>query len=349
MKIALDQQSDYSNKDLFKYLRGRELPEYVKEAEWDDHETLAELPKTAFADPDRRAFPLNTPERIFISNAYFVNRKEAIEKEFSTAYAAKIEQCIKNAAEILGVDSDIEAYNKVTTEKKAADYAERYLLEAKIGEQTANLFVVKTAADLKKAADELVRQINNIPYEWRRPMAENAVKFAQELGVDELPDIVCKYAGMFYPDLEKVRTELWRRSTKLANEKNIELYQKVAEDAVNMSSPEEVFKIAEICYYTEKEEGLSDKPKVAALLGDPVDRFFSIDIQKVASILDVIEAGGSKYHLTDLQKISADKYEEAFGFEIDPSDREKLAEILPTMPRSDVKLFEEITGLKPVA
>jgi hypothetical protein len=72
-------------------------------------------------------------------------------------------------------------------------------------------------------------------------------------------------------------------------------------------------------------------------------------IEKIASDLSYVEVHGDKYRLDDLTKISKDKYEEAFGeCGIDPADPEKIAEILPTMPRSDVKLLEELTGLRPI-
>jgi hypothetical protein len=142
---------------------------------------------------------------------------------------------------------------------------------------------------------------------------------------------------------------LWRRSTKLASDKHKEIYSKIAEDLENMTSFDEVMKIAETCFNIENMEGLYDKVKVAQILGDPVDYFFTEQITKIASDLSYVEVHGDKYKLADLTKISKDKYEEAFGDSgIDPADPEKIAEILPTMPRSDVKLLEEITGLRPI-
>jgi hypothetical protein len=96
-------------------------------------------------------------------------------------------------------------------------------------------------------------------------------------------------------------------------------------------------------------EGLYDNVKIAKLLGDPVDMLFTEPVTKIASALSYVEVHGDKYKLSDLTKISKDKYEEAFGDSgIDPADPEKIADILPTMPRSDMKLLEEITGLRPI-
>jgi hypothetical protein len=116
-----------------------------------------------------------------------------------------------------------------------------------------------------------------------------------------------------------------------------------------MTDLKEVMKVAEVLYNIENMEGLYDNVKVAQILGDPVDCIFTEQITKVASDLSYVEVHGDKYKLDDLTKISKDHYEEAFGdCGIDPSSPEKIADILPTMPRSDVKLLEEITGLRPI-
>jgi hypothetical protein len=211
------------------------------------------------------------------------------------------------------------------------------------------LYPVKTASDLSESAESFVKNIHKFPFETRVKSAENFVKAAGELGVDELPDLICKYAGMFYPDLSDISHELWRRSTKLANENHKLVYQAIAKDLNNMTSVDEVMKVAETCFNIENMEGLYDNVKVAQILGDPVDHFFTKPVTKVASDLNYVEVHGDKYSLDDLTKVSKDKYEEAFGdCGIDPSSPEKIADILPTMPRSDMKLFEELTGVRPL-
>jgi hypothetical protein len=179
--------------------------------------------------------------------------------------------------------------------------------------------------------------------------AENFVKAASDLGVDDMPELLMKYAGMYYPDLTNLDQELWRRGNKLTKESHIDIYEQIRGDLDNMSNISDVMKIAETCFNIENMEGLYDNVKVAKLLGDPVDMFFTEPVTKIASDLSFVEVHGDKYRLTDLTKISKDKYEEAFGDSgIDPADPEKIADILPTMPRSDMKLLEEITGLRPI-
>ena len=350
MKIAFDQQSDHSGKEIYRMLSGVTLPDYVKTAELEDSYELSALPKTAFADQDRRIYPINTPDRVYVSNAHFVNKKADISKLYGDSYTSQLESKIKEAADIFGISEDLDDYNSNLNVKIASDYPEQCMVDFHVDNMAPiQLYPVKTAQDLAEAAKHFADNLKNFPFDVRVKSAENFVKAAQELGVDEIPDILAKYAGLYYPDLANISRELWRRSTKLANEEHKEIYNKIAEDVANMVSIDEVMKVAETCYHIETMEGLYEKVKVAQLLGDPVDCFFTEQITKIASDLSYVEVHGDKYKLDDLTKISKDKYEEAFGdCGIDPTDPEKIAEILPTMPRSDVKLLEEITGLRPI-
>ena len=345
-----DVSTDYSGKEMHRMFQDVEIPEYVKTAELDDSSDLRKLPKAAFADPDRMIYPISTPARVYVSNAYFINKKADISKLYGESYASQLESAIVKAAEVFDITEDLQDYNSHLNVKQASDYEARYMVDFDVdGMQPVQLYPVKTAADLSSAAENFTKNIQNFPFSVRVKSAETFVKSAQELGVDELPDLLMKYAGMYYPDLSNLKHELWRRSTKLAGEEHKEVYNKIAEDLHNMTGIDEVMKIAETCFNIENMEGLYDKVKVAQILGDPVDCIFTEQITKIASDLSYVEVHGDKYKLEDLTKISKDKYEEAFGDSgIDPTDPEKIAEILPTMPRSDVKLLEEITGLRPI-
>jgi len=351
MKIAFDQQTDYSGKEMYSMFRDVELPEYVKTAEVEDAYAVESLPKTAFADPDRRIYPINSPATVYISNAHFINKRADIVKLYGEDYASQLQNNIEKAAEILEITEDLQDYNSTLNIKLASDYEEKFMVDFNVEGMAApvQMYPVKTASDLAMAAESFASNIHNFPFNVRVQAAENFVKAAGELGVDDMPDLLMKYAGMYYPDLTNLDFELWRRGSKLTKEAHVDVYEQIRDDLENMNSVSDVMKIAETCFNIENMEGLYDNVKVAKLLGDPVDMFFTEPVAKIASALSFVEVHGDKYRLEDLTKISKDKYEEAFGDSgIDPADPEKIADILPTMPRSDMKLLEEITGLRPI-
>jgi hypothetical protein len=232
-------------------------------------------------------------------------------------------------------------------EKAAEDYQPKSISVAIADGCEIELYTIKTANDLVAAAEDFNKNIKTIPMDWRFKIASDIVKLAKEFKVDDVPDLICKYAGMFYPDIDSIKKELWRRSTKTASADTKKVYQALIDDCQNIMSKDEVRKLAETVYYIEKMEGAYDKPKVAELLPDPIDMFFSVPIEKIAEDLDVVKMGGEIFKVEDLKKVSADIYEQAFGFSPDFKTSE-AKDALETVPRSDVVLFKELSGLRSI-
>jgi len=346
MTKSIDQGTDFSHKELYSYFRGIELPTFVKEAELDEYGAFDNLPKTAFADPHHRLFPINTSARVYTSNAYYVNKVAELQKLWGDKHVATIGNKIKQAAEIFGITKDLEAFNKFASDTSKEEYKE-HSITVKQAEEEIEVYTIKTAQEATNAAKHFAKHVNSYPFSWRRKIASDLVNIANIYELDEVPDLVCKYAGMFYPAPELIADELERRATKLASADNILIYMELGQAAKGCNDTEDFFKIAETCYNVEFAEGLYNKPKVARLLGDPVDKIFSIDFNKIASVLDVVKIGDEIFSKNDLEAIPSSVYNQAFGIELDPKNAEAY-DILPTMPRSDLALFKELSGIKPL-
>lgn len=343
MNYSIDQSSDYSHKELYQYLSGVNLPQYVKEASLE--ELSRPMTKTACADKQYDLFPVNTKAAAYVSNAFFVNKVDALRELRGDAYINKVAYAIGDAVTLWGIQDDIKTYNKVALDRLEGEYEDQSVT-FKIAEDDLELFSIKTASDVTREANNFVSNINKYPFEWRRNIASKFVKVAEVLGLDELPDLVLKYAGQYYPDVVGVKAELARRMTKLSAE-NKKRYQELISDVENISSKDEFFKLAECLHYTEKNAGLYDKPQHRKVLGDVVDKLFTLHFDKVAELCDVVEMGGEKFASADLERISSDIYHQAFGFELDPKSAE-AKDILPTMPKSDVSVFKHLSGVQPI-
>ena len=353
MDMKLDQLSDASNLQLYRLLQGIDVPDFVKDAAIDDEESVASLEKSAYADQVNIAFPINTPARVYVSNAFFQSKKASMEERFGTAHTNSVEARIKEAAELFSVSREIEAYNDAYEKRASRDLEVQHVCvvqDEQLGETP--LFPFKTAEEFSKSAQVFADNMRQYPFEWRGQIAQAFLSKAAEVGVDELPDLICKYAGLFFPThTTDISTEVARRANKMSSKTAKDRLSALA-NAVSgfesFDSLEDVMKIAQIVYHIEQADGAYDRPKTAELLPDPVDVYFVLPPTKVAEILNVVDMAGEKYNLDSLKKVSADKYKEAFGVDIDPTNEEQLRDVLPTMPLSDVSLFRELTGVSPV-
>jgi hypothetical protein len=163
-----DASTDYSGKEMHRMFKDVEIPEYVKTAELDDSGELRKLPKAAFADPDRMIYPINTPARVYVSNAYFINKKADISKLYGEDYSSQLESAIEKAAEVFEISEDIQEYNKNLNIKQASDYEARHMVDFDIegidNPVQLQLYPVKTAGDLTAAAENFTKNISNFPF-----------------------------------------------------------------------------------------------------------------------------------------------------------------------------------------
>lgn len=348
MRKSLDQTTDYSYQETHSFLHGTALPDFVKQAEIITKEAISNLPAESFADRYHRAFPIDSAPSVYISNAFFVNKKAELEDLWGRNFITEVEERIKKASEIFGIEADLERYNQDLFTKSAADYDEQFVASFDIAGKEYQLFPFKTAEDLTKSASQFNNNIKNYPFGWRKTIAENFVKKAEEFGVEELPDLICKYAGLYYPDTRLFKTELERRMNKLSSEEAKTRYRTCIEKAASVTSRDDYFGLCSDAYSIEKSAGAYDNNRVYTQLGDIVDKTFTLSMYKVAELLNVVQMAGEPFDIQELQKVSKDIYKEAFGIDLDPGDVGSLRDTLPTMPLSDVALFKELSGVRPL-
>src|SRR6266542_3572459 len=124
------------------------LAEEVKEAELNEAE-LDQLPDTAFAWPEKRAFPIHTREHTVFSRVY---------REKEAGVPNHVDRTLKDACEIYQIPEDLFARTKTAT---AADSPDDYLLP------DLKRLRVKTAADVKVAEQKLLDGYTRLSVEHR--------------------------------------------------------------------------------------------------------------------------------------------------------------------------------------
>jgi hypothetical protein len=125
-------------------------------------------------------------------------------------------------------------------------------------------------------------------------------------------------------------------------------YAALIESVDKAESREDFFKIAAQAFELELISGVYFNKTASVQVGDIVSNIFTLSVEKVAEMLDVVQMAGEYFPIPELQKVSTEIYKQAFGCDIDPSDTTKLRDVLPTMPRSDVVLFKELSGIQSI-
>lgn len=349
MKLSLDQTTDNSYQQLFSLFRGIALPDMVKQAELDTKESVEKLPTEAFADRYNRAFPIYSAPSTFVSNAYFQSKKASLEKKWGTNYVTTVDDRLKKAAAIFGIEEELASFGSDLEKSASAGPEERVLCTIKDADNNEyDIFPYKTAADLSDAAERFANTLSQYPFSWRTQIADSFVKAASENEVDELPEIVFKYAGQYYPDPIAIVDETKRRLSKIAGKVSQDEKAALLKQAAEVSDIDSALTLCSELYRVEKKAGAYDSRMLRPVLGDVVDRIFVLSPEKVASLLDVIDMAGDTYTVSSLQSVPREIYKQAFGADVDPSDRNQLQDILPTMPLSDVSLFRELSGISPL-
>lgn len=341
MKIY-DQTTDFAHQELYRILYKIELPEMIKEAELTTD--YSQVRNELFADSVGRRYPLFTPAEVYISNAFFMDKKAELAKKYGEAYVSDIASKIAHAADLFNITEDIEDFNRQFLQKQAEAPKGEHMFSTNINDLKIDLFLVKTAEDFTNTVETFTKNSTKFPFEWRCQIAENLIKKAKEFNVEQLPELVYKYAGVYYPDVEEIKKDLKFRSTKINNEKLAQIYFQELSAMVDMAKThKDFFKLAEIIEDLDMVFGLD---KISKRLKAPIDIVFGVSPQKIAELMDYIElADGKSYSLQKLSNIDAAIYKQAFGIDINPKNRQELKEILPTMPLSDVYLFKELSGL----
>lgn len=343
-KVA-DQNYDTSDKELYTFLslKGLQLPGYVKEASIESVKTDGTR-KLAHADEINGLFPIDTPERVYVSNAFFQNKKAEILATKGLPYLNKVAANIEKAAKIFGIEQDVNLYKEALS-KESSQALPSYDISVKIASDADyDLFNMNSADDVVYKSAEFLIDIHQYPFAWRQDISKQFIKAAEYFDVEELPDIIFKYAGYYFPEKTAAKAEVLRRANKVKDE--VKHIYKVAAEAIEQAeSQDEFFKVAEVLYNLEYEAGLYKNAHYRKVLGDPVDKLFVTAVEKVANMLDVVSIHGKLYSVDAFSKIANDTFEQAFGFE-KPASADELKDILPTLPMSDFALFKKISGIK---
>lgn len=323
-----------------------ELPDFVKESEIPQLLDTAELPRESFADQFDRKFPIHTKAAAFISYLYYKNQAG----QFSKAASARIENKFQEAATFWGIRTELGFVDNTyapVQEKKAG--AESYALSA----GGSFFFPIDTPTNTVRSANELIQCRGNFTYSMRKEAATNIMRAAVQHGMRtlDIPEELHRMAGFGLCEKSAAVSEVERRVLYAKGSKSsmVEPMKKLASDlrAAETLDPETMVKVSEIIDMTDRVLGIVRG--YGTTFSFPEDVFFGAFTEKTAAHIKrstVSMITGKQYTFDQLSKASealkvfGDDFHKDVVMGDGSVDLDKVADVLPTMPRDEAALFD---------
>ena len=223
--MILDQVNDVNRAGLYQLSRCTEVPSFVKEAQFSQTALIQDLPPTAFADPDRRKYPMHSAPDTWMSYAYFA--KFAASEYDSVTY----EQVKKN------LDQGCTFWRIMPPRLHLAQKTAAAQVEYADDERVFQKVAVEVPADVTALAEDLVKRRANFPWAMRHKVACQLLKLADSLKA-EMPLAVKgelqKMAGLGVGSAARVQAQLDIRKTAVQDEDVRDRITKVQKMAADM-------------------------------------------------------------------------------------------------------------------
>lgn len=324
-----DQFHDPAYSLLFHLLDGKpEVTEFVKHAELDE-EKAAQLPASAFAWPERRMFPIDTPQSAVLSSLY---------REKVAAVPAEVDEALKRACAVYGVNELLARAREQEKTAAAQTPPEKpVFLLPRLGRLR-----IKTAEDVKVAEEKLLEQYPRLNIEDRAEGFINLVKVAQALNVPLQPK-THQMAGLTVCTTKVAQDLIEARRCATKEPLFQTAYMKLAaafKGRDTIADRDELISVANALAKLDKQAGINHR--YDKTLPDPIQTIFNTT--KVAE--ETIDMAGRPIELSKLAAMPATFWEDVVGPDMIKGitdktgavDVTKLAQVLPTLPL-DLKII----------
>jgi hypothetical protein len=318
----------------------------VKAAQIYGQEELRQLPDTCFADPVNRYFTIHTPADTLLSAGYFFKqghqRFPEVVKERLTkaAYAHRIEDHFLALARYL-----IAPLQKKAATQEASNYA---LLIKKPNGEVRGRYLVLDSEMLKQADVHFMRNYRKYPIGWRVTIAGNFAKKAEEYGlpVEVLHPVTRAYSGDNHCASERAAVEIVKRGYVCRDLEGKRAYAKLAKLVQGeMHTKEARADMAAVVDKLDRATGMDRY--YDSHFHDPYKAIFNLTKEAADTVLSILDLGGDQFTRDELERVGLGTYAKILGkdFAKQATDAqgnlsfEKLAAILPTLPRDEKALL----------
>jgi len=368
-----DQAADTNHQQLVKYIRVFDAPDFVKKASFEDIGAIPDssLTKASFAHPSRHLFRCDNPAATWVSAAFIYAKKAEIKPDVFAA----ISNNLTKAAEYHGVTKYIkDIQNKIASsdpipENKLADSEFAIVFMNDTGEKERHL-PLRNNLEIKAAAMFLKKHRDKFAFEIRKTIAEKILDKSNTHGTSlaEYDEFLEKTAGIGVCAAEEAAELIWDRVNRIGSMRTPNALQlelaKLARHCLTepnkIQHPHSLHKIANIIDNLDREHHFDRE--YDKTISRPEEVLFNITMKAASRVRaeHVSTTAGNIYKLDDFKKLAiadirahmGDEFANeisAGGLFVDP---EKMAAIVPTLPRGDAEYFDKLLskfGIEPYA
>lgn len=368
----LDFNGDVAYTQLQRLHTVYDLPDFVKEAAVED---LQLPPKRGqYADAITKQFPCHTKAATVLSLGYFLENSDSLTEKQRTRIGSELAKF----ANFWGIRPIMEAMTQRKAElSKEAQTVEltdsnfALVKQAEDGTVTRE-YPLRNSKEVRAAAEWFTGNLpalrEEYPFRDRLLMATRILDKAADYGVaiDDLQETLEKCAGLGMTAPSDIARHLSQRQTYLRTTRVVpevieglgKLAALVRNKPQNFLDMHTLQDLAETVDFVDRTCGLLNK--YSELLPAPEDITFGVTQSKMAEIRDIAfeTSVGSVYTTPQLAKISLAQVRDLLGDEVANQvrhgidvDREKLADVVATLPRPDAETFDDLmasTGEFPV-
>jgi len=363
---AIDQSRDLNGQSIHRIIQLYSPPPFVKTASTPDLCGGENMQLGDYADVAMKRFPCHTPAATWMSAAFFEENKGELGPR-----AAAIGNRIKEAAAYFKITTPVnQLQEKVaaanTPEARLSDDEFAFVFSDRNG-HTERRCPLNTPLNVKAAADWLAQYRDELPYQDRRSVADKILGAATKHGADisSHQDMLERMAGMGVCSA-KIAADYLRTRKPLLGEspEAVQVVEQMEKFAAHIErephSMQHYSILTELATFIDSVDRSLGIKYAEAGFERPEDVFFAVTEKIAADEQNAIvgnDLTGNFYKKADLGQLPVQDLADALGSDFGAAistanawvDTEKLARIVPTLPRGDAELFDAVCANAGVA
>ncbi|MFA5571865.1 MAG: hypothetical protein WDA42_02055 [Candidatus Bathyarchaeia archaeon] len=364
---VLDQNLDLSGQEKHRLFTLYNAPAFVKTAAEVLIHGDEQLAPNEYADPLRKLYPCHTKAAVWTSAAFFYD----CQNELPPMRAATIEDKLLKAAEIFGIRREVATIKQQIKDAQVDDLSQlpnekfAYVVTNEDGQSTRE-YPLRNALEVKKAAEYLMQYRDDMPWAMRNTFATNVLRAAEEFGagINDVRDELEKTAGFGLCSASDVVNALKQRARAARLNSDMqdltEGLEKLAELINNNKSSMLQRQHMLVEFLDDVDRRANWTTRYNSDFSRPEEVIFGVTEKSAAALASRLIGSpftGNYYQLSDLEQLPLNKLAEVMGEDMADAvsaggvyiDTEKLAAVIPTLPREDADMFDQLTAVCGIA